>query len=224
MEKKPIQVDLMTLPKEIRPFLQDAQLYDSSCGAAAKVIYSDRGFYIKMAEKTALAREAEMTALFAQNGIGVPLLAYVTEGDKDYMVTEAAVGEDLTMMLDEPKKICRIMAEGMQHLHRLDMADMPLSPDMVAYTEAGYGEQMPADTCIHGDFCLPNVICRDGKFGCLIDMGQAGRGNRHIDLYWALWSLQFNLKTDKYTDYFLDAYGGEWVDKDRLRIAQLVEG
>lgn len=219
MEKKPITLDPMTLPCGIRPFLQN--LYDSSCGSEAKVIYSDSGYYIKIANQNTLRREAEMTALFAKHGLGVPLMLYTTENDKDYMVTKAAVGEDLTMMLDDPKRICQIMAEGMRRLHSLDVTDLPISPSMDVYQNY---PRMEADTCIHGDFCLPNVISREGKFGCLLDMGQAGRGEKHIDLYWALWSLQFNLKTDRYADYFLDAYGREWVDEDRLRIATQVEG
>lgn len=225
MEQRPITIDPLTFPKEVRPFLQEARLLDSSCGSGAKVIrcrqrYGESDHYIKIAERDTLQREADMTALFAKYKLCVPLVLYLTQDDKDYMVTKAAVGEDLTTLVEEPKRVCQILAEGMQKLHSVDIADMPLSLSMEAYQ--AYPE-MQADTCIHGDFCLPNVIWQKGKFDCFIDMGQAGRGDRHIDLYWALWSLQFNLKTDRYSDYFLDAYGRERVDKDRFRIAKLVE-
>ncbi len=221
MRKTPISVQIETMPKEVQPFLVGAQLYDSSCGAAAKVIYSDRGFYIKMAEKGLLQREADMAAYFAKHGLGVPLSLYLTTAEKDYMVTEAAQGEDATTYLDAPETLCQMLAEGMHRLHALDVTDLPLSPAMDAYRQ--YADTMRTDTCIHGDFCLPNVICRDGRFVCLIDMGLVGRGDRHIDLYWATWSLQFNLKTDKYRDYFLDAYGREHIDAERMRIANMVE-
>ena len=76
-------------------------------------------------------------------------------------------------------------------------------------------ELLRCDTLIHGDACLPNVMADTGMF---IDMGLAGVGDKHIDLFWAIWSLQFNLKTDKYTDYFLDLYGRENVDEKVLQV------
>lgn len=79
------------------------------------------------------------------------------------------------------------------------------------------------DCLIHGDACLPNVIARNGQFHTFIDLALAGVGERHIDLYWALWSLQFNLKTEQYTDYFLDAYGRENVILDMLRVVAAFE-
>lgn len=77
--------------------------------------------------------------------------------------------------------------------------------------------KLKADTMIHGDACLPNIICHDGTLAAFIDLGLAGAGDKHIDLYWAIWSLQYNLKTDQYTDYFLDQYGRENFDESMLR-------
>ena len=41
-------------------------------------------------------------------------------------------------------------------------------------------------------------------------------GDRHIDLFWGVWSLFFNLKTDAWGDRFLDVYGRDKIDKDIL--------
>lgn len=68
------------------------------------------------------------------------------------------------------------------------------------------------DRLIHGDFCLPNIILNDWQFQSFIDCDCGGMGDRHIDLYWALWSLKRNLGTDAYRDYFLDCYGRETID------------
>jgi len=78
--------------------------------------------------------------------------------------------------------------------------------------------RLKADTLIHGDFCLPNVMLEDWKFSTFIDLPLAGAGDKHVDIYWALWSLKYNLKTDKYTDLFLDLYGRENFDLDMLRV------
>ncbi len=80
------------------------------------------------------------------------------------------------------------------------------------------------DTLIHGDACLPNLIMENGVFRSFIDVGQAGVGDRHIDLYWAIWSLQYNLGTDAYKDLFLDYYGRELVDDRLLQVVAEVEG
>ena len=80
-----------------------------------------------------------------------------------------------------------------------------------------------SDVLIHGDACLPNIICRDGSFSNFIDCGLAGLGDRHIDLFWAIWSLQFNLKTEDYTDHFLDLYGRENVDLETLKTVAALE-
>lgn len=79
------------------------------------------------------------------------------------------------------------------------------------------------DTLIHGDACLPNVMQKDGSFCSFIDLAMAGTGDRHIDLYWAIWSLQYNLKTDAYTDAFLDLYGRENFSEDMFRVIAAFE-
>lgn len=82
---------------------------------------------------------------------------------------------------------------------------------------------LAADTLIHGDACLPNIIQNKGRFSTFIDFNMAGVGDRHIDLYWAIWSLQYNLKTDAYTDLFLDMYGRDRFNEDMLRVIAAYE-
>ena len=85
------------------------------------------------------------------------------------------------------------------------------------------GHQLKCDTLIHGDACLPNILQKDGRFTCLIDPAMAGIGDRHIDLYWALWSLQYNLKTDAYAGLFLDLYGREKFREEMLKVIAAFE-
>ncbi|WP_314830833.1 aminoglycoside 3'-phosphotransferase [uncultured Streptococcus sp.] len=86
------------------------------------------------------------------------------------------------------------------------------------------GHLLTSDSLIHGDACLPNFILKDAStFSCFIDLGLAGLSDRHIDLYWAIWSLTYNLSEPKYAELFLDYYGRKDVDTDKLRLIAAFE-
>lgn len=76
---------------------------------------------------------------------------------------------------------------------------------------------------LHGDYCLPNIILNNWKLSGFIDVGCGGVGDRHIDLFWGAWTLWFNLKTNKYCQRFLDAYGRDKADESILKIVAAVE-
>ncbi len=76
---------------------------------------------------------------------------------------------------------------------------------------------------LHGDYCLPNIILKDWKLSGMIDVGCGGVGDRHIDLFWGVWTLAYNLKTDRYGERFLDAYGRDRVDVPLLQVIAAAE-
>lgn len=85
------------------------------------------------------------------------------------------------------------------------------------------GNCLQSDTLLHGDYCLPNIMLDNWQFSGFIDLDAGGLGDRHIDLFWGIWSLQFNLKTDRYRERFLDAYGREQVCEDVFRTVAACE-
>lgn len=108
--------------------------------------------------------------------------------------------------------------------YRLGHYDASLFPDNWGYACAedawkAVCEAAPFlqhDVLLHGDYCLPNIILKDGSFSGFIDLDSGGLGDRHIDLFWGIWSLSFNLKTDKWKDRFLDAYGRDRIQTELL--------
>ena len=157
------------------------------------------------------------------------------------------------MYLDDPVRLCDTLAELLRKLHEEDYSGCPVmnhterylqtveqvyhekraqrSPEHKGFAsvEEAYREvqrnkmYLKTDTLLHGDYCLPNIILNQWKFSGFIDVDHGGVGDRHVDLYWGLWSLNFNLKTDRYRQRFLDAYGRDKVNEDALRVIAAAE-
>ena len=79
------------------------------------------------------------------------------------------------------------------------------------------------EVLLHGDYCLPNIILDNWKFSGFIDLGFGGIGDRHIDVLWGIWTLKFNLGTVEYTDRFIDAYGRDMIEPEKLRMIAAME-
>ncbi len=121
------------------------------------------------------------------------------------------------------------MVEAAQEIYKTGAYDTWLLAYMDVKTpEEGYRllqEQIPLvkhDALLHGDYCLPNILLDDFKFTGFIDVGNGGAGDRHFDLFWGIWTLQYNLQTNAFMNRFLDGYGREKVDLDRLKLNGII--
>lgn len=243
MIKKKTTLDFDSFPLEITEYIRGREIYDTSCRSGCSTYYLKPGYYLKTGSKCSLIREAEMTKLFYDLRFGPELISFISR-DKDYMLTREAEGEDMLEYLDNPELVCRILAESLRELHSHSAEKVPVSAKLSSYSEL-LGKSLPSDstyfmkkafefaqgnfkllktdTLIHGDACLPNLIVKDGKFSSFIDFDTAGAGDKHIDLWWALWSINYNFGTDKYTDLFLDFYGKDNYDPKMLRLINSLE-
>ena len=258
MNRKKISVRTEEYPAEFQIFLQNADVYDSSCSPEARVIFIDKdgGYFLKTAPKGTLKTEAEMTSFFHEKKLGAEVLAYLST-DQDYFLTARIPGEDCTFAayLENPKKLCDTTAMLLRELHETDFSGCPVQNRLKTYAETArknykngaydlsyftdiYGtitadeafhlaenglSVLKNDTLLHGDYCLPNIMLDDFRFSGFIDVGNGGVGDRHIDLYWGAWTLNFNLKTDRYRTRFFDAYGKDLVDEEKLRTVAAFE-
>lgn len=118
-----------------------------------------------------------------------------------------------------------------KHNYQHKAYDISLFPDNWGYAtpeEAWQvveetGKYLQTNTLLHGDYCLPNIMLDNWRFTGFIDLDTAGVGDRHVDLFWGIWSLQFNLKTDCYRERFLDAYGRDCICEDLFRTVAAIE-
>lgn len=120
---------------------------------------------------------------------------------------------------------------GAERNYRTGNYDKSCFPDSFGYhsAEEAYEvliaekDALQSKVLLHGDYCLPNIILSNWKLSGFIDVGSGGVGDRHIDIFWGAWTLWFNLKTDKYRERFLDAYGRDKADESILKIVAAAE-
>lgn len=97
------------------------------------------------------------------------------------------------------------------------------TPEQAWWMVEENAKYLKTDTLLHGDYCLPNIMLDNWNFSGFIDVGNGGIGDKHVDLFWGAWTLRFNLKTDKFSTRFLDAYGRNRFDPEMLRIIAAFE-
>ncbi len=82
---------------------------------------------------------------------------------------------------------------------------------------------------VHGDYCMPNVIIKDGCFSGFIDMGRGGVADRYQDIALGLRSLRYNLELisneekEKCEKAFLKGYGLDIVNEDKVSFYILLD-
>lgn len=252
MKRTRICLEKDIYPERFRPFVEDADIYDSSCSPEARVIFIDKGigFYLKSSEKGSLEREARLDEYFNKKGLGARVVDYYSD-EKDWLLTEKVAGEDCTHAdyLSDPQRLCDTIATLLRELHELEHSDCPVehtssyldtvernckkgrfdsdfwsgSAEEAYRTVMEHRHLFKNDTLLHGDYCLPNIMLDKWKFSGFIDLGNGGIGDRHVDIFWGAWTLNFNLKTDKYKERFFDAYGRDKIEPEMLRVIAAAE-
>ncbi|MFF2912046.1 aminoglycoside 3'-phosphotransferase [Paenibacillus sp. NPDC057934] len=233
MKRTEISFDIETVPTAIRQYLKGATIYDSSSSENAKTLFvsgNERAF-LKISERDSLEREYKMTSFLHNHHVAPTAIAYESDSDYDYLLTEAVKGEDgaAAHHLENPSGLVTVFAEYLRMLHSLPTEGCPYNHRTKEILNEAYvkGSECsllntfnysPADNVIiHGDYCLPNIIMDHFSLKGFIDLGYGGVGDRHYDLYWGIWTLNYNLKTDQYRDLFLDAYGRSDIDNEGLK-------
>jgi len=240
MKRTKIAFDAGSLPEAIRPYVEKASVHDSSCSETAKTLFvqGETKSFLKIGGKGSLEREYRMTEFLSRHRAAPVVMAYETDGTSDYLLTEAIEGEDgtATEHLEQPERLAAVFGESLRLLHSIPIEGCPY-PDRTSElldelrgkakcleTIRKLEARAGCDVIMHGDYCLPNIILDRFAWKGFVDLGYGGMGDRHYDLYWGIWTLGYNLKSDRYMDRFLDAYGRADIDAERLVwFTQLIE-
>ncbi|MCM3786257.1 aminoglycoside 3'-phosphotransferase [Neobacillus mesonae] len=232
MKKTEIAFNTETLPLSLKPFVTHASVFDSSSSEEAQTLYikGAEPLFLKICQPGSLEREYRMAQFLHTQNSGPKAIAFESDKKHDYLLLEAVEGEDGTEAhhMNQPTRLVTVFGQYLRKLHAMSASGCPYpnrtsemltaaaSKDIDLSSLDKYDYTPADDAVIHGDYCLPNVMMDNFEFRGYIDAGNGGVGDRHYDLFWGLWTLQYNFETDAYHELFLDAYGRDAIDPKGL--------
>lgn len=192
-------------PYEITAITSNLPYTADNIGRSEDTVYIFEKTYVLKVSKDGemLTRERERFDFLSDNGIPGPRsICFVNESDKYFYLRTYLNGESLIAprFINNPELLVEALASTVAVLRSLDGIPCPfLSSDN------------EGNDFVHGDLCLPNIYANpDGSFAGFIDLGNAGLGDSRYDYAWMLWSLEYNLGTDKYNGTLLEKIGVEF--------------
>jgi kanamycin kinase len=208
--------------------------------------------FVKLASVELLERERLMSEFLHQYGLAPEVLGFGPADEGAYLVTAALKGADGVAPghLGEPSRLAVVYGESLRQLHELAPERCPVRgrddelrrlaeaslasgdydpghiPEPLPHAAASLRADRPHDdqVVLHGDYCLPNILLDGFRLSGFVDLGNGGVGGRHYDLYWGVWALEYNLKSNAYKDLFLDAYGRDRYSAELLDYNRILSG
>ena len=96
MKKTEVSFDIGTLPPAIARYMQGATIYDSSCSETARtlLVKGAQSAFLKISPQGTLEREYKMTDFLHSFQAAPKAIAYESDSDYDYLLTEVVSGDD----------------------------------------------------------------------------------------------------------------------------------
>lgn len=197
------------LPRTIKEYVKKLSYNIDTIGRSEDKVYVFEDKYILKisSNKERLIREKERVNFLNQNNIpGSRTICYIEENDKYYYLRTCINGDSLIneRFINNPDLLIEVLIKVVKVLRGLDNIECPFK------STNNIGNDF-----VHGDLCLPNIyVDENNEFIGFIDLDNLGQGDKWYDYSWLLWSLAYNLKTDKYNQALLDSLNLEF-DKDK---------
>ena len=199
-------------PKEITDTVKNLPCTTDSVGRSEDAVYLfGKEYILKVStDKNMLLHEKEGFDFLTSCGLPGSRSCAFTEKDGKYFYLRTCIdGESLISdrFINDPMLLIDTLAKVVGVLRSLDSKGCPFTST----------DNNGCDF-VHGDLCLPNIyISASNTLAGFIDLGNSGLGDRWYDYSWLLWSLEYNLGTDKYGKLLLDKLGIEF-DKKRFEM------
>ena len=150
-------------------------------------------------------------------------LYYSKENSTEYLLTTEITGTPTYQVPPtERETAVKILANTLKQIHSLGTAGCPVVHSVDKWIEflkekdidiSSLGDWRPVENPVftHGDYCLPNIIVKDGMLSGVIDWDYAGLADPYVDLVSCIWSIRYNYgeEADTLIPFFLKTYGVE---------------
>lgn len=199
----------MYIPTKIQEIVKDLEYTKDDIGRSKDIVfYYEDKYILKISDnKEEIYKEKEINDWLIQYTPGSKSIVFIEENNKYYYLRTLIKGENLISerILNKPETLINILVDVIDILKSLDDKDCP-------YNSNTFGNNF-----VHGDLCLPNILVdEENNFVGFVDLGNAGKGDRWYDYAWMLWSLEYNLHTDKYNKILLNKLNIEF-DKEKYQ-------
>jgi kanamycin kinase len=208
------------IPDEIRPHLTgltEAVSYPTSrSDSVFRLVGEWEGdLYLKVlgvkgAEFNSLQDEAVRLEWFSSR-LPVPkVVASGLRGGYEFLLTKSVSGvpaHDRSAGWNR-QEVASLVGRALRIFHSVPIVDCPFRHPDVGPTSK------EDEVLVHGDYCLPNVLF--DAYGChYLDVGEAGVGDRYIDIVAGIWSLRHNYGKGS-VGILLNEYGLDTLDRGKL--------
>ena len=153
------------------------------------------------------------------------VVRYIKTENNDYLLTEKVNGEDCLneSYLRKPEKLCDVIAESLRFLHSQPYKNCPINNRTDTYIKAvseGYSKGKYESNLFEG---LWEFTSLNEAWGAAKEGMNNLESNVLIHILWGIWTLKYNLGTFRYTDRFIDCYGKNLINTDKLRCIAAME-
>ncbi|MDP9480945.1 MAG: aminoglycoside 3'-phosphotransferase [Actinomycetota bacterium] len=138
------------------------------------------------------------------------VIASGSRGGHEFLLTEAVPGVPAhDRSADRSRQeVASLVGRALKEFHSVPTEGCPFRHPVVGPTSEG------DEVLVHGDYCLPNVLLDGDRFHYL-DVGEAGVGDRYVDIVAAIWSLRHNYGEGSVAG-LLNEYGLRTPDRRKL--------
>lgn len=198
----------MDFPKEIKDIVGNLKYKKDTTGRSGDIVYIFEDKYaLKISNiKERLQREKERIDFFNKCNIpSIKSILFLEENNKSYHLMTYLKGYSLIdkKYINNPELLIDTLVKVIKVLRSLDNIDCPFR-----------STDNDGNDFVHGDLCLPNIyVDENNDFVGFIDVENSGKGDKWYDYSWLLWSLAYNLKTDKYNKLLLDKLNIEFNEE-----------
>jgi len=189
---------MQNIPIQIKQIIKDLKYKKDNIGRSKDIIYIFENKYIlKISNNIDRLKQEYQKMNWLEDKIpSSKSILFIEENNKAYYLRTYIDGETLISdrFVNDPILLIKTITKAVKLLKKLNNYNCPFN------SKDNIGNEF-----IHGDLCLPNIIVnQNNDIIGFIDLDNSGLGDIWYDYSWLIWSFEYNLKTNKYTNLLLN--------------------